>query len=52
MARNEAIYIKKNGKIITVSKDYRDKDIKVSTFREEDIKGNAPRALYKKFGFI
>jgi len=30
----------------------REKDILVSTFREEDEKGIAPRALYKKFGFI
>ena len=29
----------------------RDKDITVSTFRENDIKGIAPRSLYKKFGF-
>ena len=29
----------------------RTKDISVSTFREEDEKGTAPRALYKKFGF-
>lgn len=29
----------------------RSKDITVSTFREEDEKGSAPRALYKKFGF-
>ncbi len=29
----------------------RTKDITVSTFREEDEKGTAPRALYKKFGF-
>ena len=28
------------------------RDITVSTFREDDEKGNAPRALYKKFGFI
>lgn len=28
------------------------KDITVSTFREEDEKGTAPRALYKKFGFV
>lgn len=27
------------------------KDITVSTFRENDPKGAAPRALYKKFGF-
>ena len=27
------------------------KDITVSTFRENDSKGTAPRALYKKFGF-
>lgn len=27
------------------------KDISVSTFRENDEKGIAPRALYKKFGF-
>lgn len=27
-------------------------DIFVTTFREEDEKGSAPRALYKKFGFI
>ena len=29
----------------------RTKDISVSTFREDDPKGAAPRALYKKFGF-
>jgi len=29
----------------------RGKDITVSTFREDDEKGIAPRALYKKFGF-
>lgn len=28
-----------------------DKDITVTTFRAEDPKGIAPRALYKKFGF-
>lgn len=28
------------------------KDITVSTFRENDAKGTAPRALYKKFGFV
>lgn len=28
------------------------KDIVVSTFRENDEKGIAPRALYKKFGFV
>lgn len=30
---------------------YRNRDITVSTFREDDEKGRAPRALYKKFGF-
>ena len=30
----------------------RTKDISVSTFREDDEKGDAPRALYKKFGFV
>lgn len=30
----------------------RTKNITVSTFREEDSKGAAPRALYKKFGFV
>lgn len=30
----------------------RTKDITVSIFREEDEKGTAPRALYKKFGFV
>ena len=30
----------------------RNKDITVSTFRENDEKGIAPRALYKKFGFV
>ena len=30
----------------------RTKDISVSTFREEDEKGKAPRALYRKFGFV
>lgn len=30
----------------------REKDISVSTFCEEDEKGTAPRALYKKFGFV
>lgn len=29
----------------------RSRDITVSTFREDDEKGIAPRALYKKFGF-
>ncbi len=29
----------------------RSRDITVSTFRENDEKGAAPRALYKKFGF-
>ncbi len=29
----------------------REKDITVSTFRENDEKGTAPRALYKKYGF-
>lgn len=28
------------------------KDITVSTFRENDPKGSAPRALYKNFGFV
>ena len=27
------------------------RDITVSTFREGDEKGSAPRALYRKFGF-
>ena len=30
---------------------YRNRDITVSTFRENDPKGTAPRALYRKFGF-
>lgn len=30
----------------------RTKAITVSTFREEDSKGTAPRALYRKFGFV
>ena len=30
----------------------RSRDITVSTFREGDEKGAAPRALYRKFGFI
>lgn len=30
----------------------RSKDITVSTFRVDDPKGTAPRALYKKFGFV
>ena len=30
----------------------RTKEITVSTFREEDEKGIAPRTLYKKFGFV
>ena len=30
----------------------RSKDITVSTFRADDPKGTAPRALYKKFGFV
>lgn len=30
----------------------RTKEISVSTFREDDEKGPAPRALYKKYGFI
>lgn len=35
-----------------LSKLNTDKDITVSTFRENDEKGIAPRALYKKFGFV
>ena len=30
----------------------RSKDITVSTFRENDDKGIAPRALYRKYGFL
>lgn len=30
----------------------RTKNISVTTFREDDEKGSAPRALYKKFGFV
>lgn len=30
----------------------RSQDITVSTFREDDPKGAAPRALYKRFGFV
>lgn len=30
----------------------RTKDISVSTFREDDEKGIAPRPLYRKFGFV
>ena len=30
----------------------RTRNITVSTFREEDEKGTAPRAFYKKFGFV
>lgn len=30
----------------------KDMDIWVSTFREDDKLGDAPRALYKKFGFV
>lgn len=30
----------------------RSKNITVSTFREDDIRGIAPRALYKKYGFV
>ncbi len=30
----------------------RKRDITVSTFREDDVKGTAPRALYKKYGFV
>lgn len=30
----------------------RTKEISLSTFREDDDRGIAPRALYKKFGFI
>ncbi len=30
----------------------REKEITVSTFRENDEKGFAPRALYKKYGFV
>jgi ribosomal protein S18 acetylase RimI-like enzyme len=29
----------------------RNRDITVSTFRENDEKGAAPRALYRKYGF-
>lgn len=30
----------------------RSKDITVTTFRDNDKKGIAPRALYKQFGFV
>lgn len=30
----------------------KDSDVTVTTFREEDEKGTAPRALYKSFGFV
>lgn len=30
----------------------RAKDISVSTFRADDVKGIAPRALYEKYGFV
>jgi len=30
----------------------RRQDITVSTFRENDVKGTAPRKLYKKYGFV
>lgn len=30
----------------------KERDITVSTFRKEDEKGMAPRALYQKFGFV
>lgn len=36
----------------TLEKLDRTKPITLSTFREEDEKGTAPRALYKKFGFL
>ncbi len=36
----------------TLSELDRYRDITVSTFREEDPKGKAPRALYTKFGFV
>ena len=35
----------------TLSEFDRTKDITVTTFRENDEKGAAPRALYKRFGF-
>ncbi len=35
-----------------ISELSRDRDITVSTFREGDVLGIAPRALYKKFGFV
>lgn len=34
-----------------ISKLDRSRPITVTTFREDDEKGTAPRALYKKFGF-
>ena len=30
----------------------RAKEISVSTFRADDVKGIAPRTLYEKFGFV
>ena len=30
----------------------RTRDVTVTTFREDDVKGTAPRALYKRFGFV
>lgn len=36
---------------LMISKLDRSRDISVITFREDDPKGKAPRALYKSFGF-
>lgn len=47
---NNSINLPKLLPPVIVSID-RDKDITVSTFRENDVKGIAPRKLYKKFGF-
>ena len=37
---------------LAVSPVHRREDITVTTFRDDDPRGAAPRALYKKFGFV
>ena len=57
MEKQQAICVKKNGEIVGVMLETalaeldKSREITVSTFREGDEKGLAPRALYKKFGF-
>ena len=50
--KDEDYTIKNGGNVILKGYLDRAKEISVSTFRADDVKGIAPRTLYEKFGFV